>query len=454
MTQTHNLTRGPIAGTLARFAIPVLITLFLQALYGAVDLLIVGQFAHTAHISGVATGSILLQTVTLVVTELGIGVTILAGEKIGQKDPRQAGQVIGNGILLFGVIALLMTAFLVVGAPRLATLLHAPEGAFEETVSYIRICGAGSIFIVAYNLLGSIFRGVGDSRTPLLTVAIASCINIAGDLLLVAGFHMGASGAAIATVFAQGASVGISFILMRKKELPFQFSKEFLHVQWKMIFSLLRIGLPVALQELLVGLSFLVIQTVVNTFGVVVSAGVGVAEKVCGFIMLVPSAYMQSMSAFVAQNMGAQNPFRAKKALGYGIATSLVAGVFMFYLSFFHGDLLSGIFSKDVQVIAASQDYLRAYAIDCLLTPFLFCFMGFFNGMEKTVFVMLQGIFGAFCVRIPIVYWVSRLSNVTLFEIALATPASTVVQILLCLGMFLFWNRSFKNCDPPNEQKI
>lgn len=203
----------------------------------------------------------------------------------------------------------------------------------------------------------------------------------------------------------------------------------------------LKLGTPVALQELLVGISFLVIQTIVNGFGVVASAGVGIGEKVCAFIMLVPSAYMQSMSAFVAQNMGAGNPHRAKRALGYGIATAFAAGVVMCVLAFFHGDLLSAIFSRDAEVIAASHSYLKAYAIDCLLTPILFCFTGYYNGREKRVFVMLQGLIGAFLVRISVAYLVSRQAGATLFQIGLATPASSTVQIILCLGMFVLMER-------------
>ncbi len=196
------------------------------------------------------------------------------------------------------------------------------------------------------------------------------------------------------------------------------------------------------------GTSFLVIQTIVNTFGVTASAGVGVAEKVCVFIMLVPSAYMQSMSAFVAQNMGAGNPIRAKKALKYGILTSVAAGLVMALLTFFHGDLLSAIFSPDPEVVAASHSYLKAYAIDCMLTPFLFCFTGYYNGCEKTLFVMIQGIIGAFFVRIPVAYLMSRMAGATLFQIGLSTPASSVVQILLCLSMFLFSGAPLRWTEP------
>ncbi len=444
MEKARNLTEGSIFGSLIRFAVPVLFTLFLQALYGGVDLLVVGQFAQTADVSGVATGSMLLQTVTMIITGLSMGITILVGEKIGAREPKKAGQAVGAGICLFFVFALVLTAVMAGGAEALARLLHAPEDAFEQTAMYIRICGAGSVFIVAYNVLGAVFRGIGDSRTPLMTVAIACVINIVGDLLLVAVFHMGTAGAAIATVAAQAVSVIISFLIIRKKKLPFDFSRKDIRFHKTFITKELKLGAPVALQELLVGTSFLVIQTIVNSFGVVASAGVGVAEKVCIFLMLVPSAYMQSMSAFVAQNMGAKNPFRAKKALGYGIMTAVAVGIIMAYLAFFHGNALSGIFSKDVEVAAASHSYLKAYAIDCMLTPFLFCFTGYYNGCEKTLFVMIQGIIGAFLVRIPIVYMVSKIAGATLFEIGLGTPASSVVQILLCLGMFIYLEKKSK----------
>ena len=438
MARTGNLTEGKIFTTLIKFAVPVFLTLFLQALYGGVDLLIVGQFAETADVSGVATGSMLLSTVTNVTTGLSMGITILVGERIGRGDRNGAGRAIGGGIFLFAVFGVVLTLVMLFGAETLASLLHAPEEAFAETVMYIRICGGGSLFIVAYNVLGAIFRGIGDAKTPLVTVLIACVINILGDLLLVEVFHLGAAGAAIATVAAQAVSVIVSLFLIRRKKLPFDFSGKYVRYTKEVVNTEIKLGAPVSLQELLVGISFLVIQTIVNTFGVVDSAGVGVAEKVCVFIMLVPSAYMQSMCAFVAQNRGAGNPRRAKMALGYGVASAFVVGVIMCFVTFLHGDLLSSVFSKDPDVIAASHSYLKAYAIDCLLTPFLFCFTGYFNGCEKTFFVMLQGIIGAFCVRIPVAWMISRMAGATLFQIGLGTPASSLVQIILCVGMFLF----------------
>lgn len=450
MKRSPSLTEGNIFRSLFQFALPVLLALFLQALYGGVDLLVVGQFAETADVSGVATGSMLMQTITSFITGLSMGVTILVGRRIGERKPEEAGQAIGGGIFFFLLLAVLFTGGIVIGAEGLARFMNAPEEAFVQTTTYIRICGAGSLFILAYNLLGSIFRGLGDSTTPLITVAIACVLNIFGDLFFVAVLDMATAGAALATVLAQAVSVFASLVLIRRKPLPFTFTRHHIRFDRKVIGTELRLGLPVGLQDLLVGISFLVIQMIVNGIDVISSAGVGVAEKLCAFVMLVPSAYMQSMAAFTAQNRGAQKPERARKALCYGILTSIAVGLVIGYFTFFHGDLLSRIFSKDAAVIAASHSYLKAYAIDCLLTPFLFCFTGYFNGCGKTLFVMIQGILGAFGVRVPVVYLVSLIPDISLFQIGLGTPASTTVQITLCLIMFFRMSRKERNQLRPN----
>lgn len=446
-SETGSFTDGKIFSPLIRFALPVLFALFLQTMYGAIDLLVVGQFGgklSDVYVSAVSTGSQVMQALTVVITGLSMGLTVFVGKEIGAGMREKAGKIIGTGIWMFGVIALLVTAGMICTAGQLAEIMHAPAEAIQQTVSYIIICSAGAIFIVAYNLVGSIFRGIGDSKMPLLTVAIACVLNIAGDLILVAVFHMGASGAAIATVTAQAVSVVISIMIIRKRELPFLFSVKDIQPKGVYIKQILKIGIPIAFQDLLVNISFLVIIAIVNSLGLTASAGVGVAEKLCGFLMLVPSAFMQSMSAFVAQNIGAGKPERAKKALLCGIASSLVVSILMAYFTFFHGDLLAGIFAKDTPVILAATDYLKAYALDCLLTSFLFCFIGYFNGCSRTTFVMLQGIIGAFCIRLPFSWLMSKQAGVTLFHIGLATPASSLVQILLCGGYFWFMMRKQK----------
>ena len=450
--QVKTFTEGKILLPLVRFALPVLAALFLQAMYGAVDLMIVGQFTDaasvSAHVSAVTTGSQIMITLTNLVASFAMGATILLGQQIGRGQAQKGGETIGACIVLFAVIGLVFTVLLVPGAGVIAGIMHAPAEAFELTTAYVRICGAGMLVIIAYNLIGSIFRGIGDSITPLITVAIACVCNIAGDLLLVAGFHMGTIGAAIATVGAQAISVVISFFLMRRRmrrnEMPFTLAKEQIRFQGDIIARITRLGLPIATQDLLVGISFLIIQAIVNALGVVPSAGIGVAEKVCAFIMLVPSAFMQSMSAFVAQNAGAGRFDRAEKALRYGILLSLAVGIGMFYLSFFHGTELALLFAKDMDVAAAGADYLKAYAIDCMLTPIFFCFIGFFNGIGMTRFVMAQGIISAFCVRVPVSFFMSKRVPVSLFQIGLATPFSSSLQIIMGLVCLYYVKREVK----------
>ncbi len=431
-SKTRDFTEGKILQPLLLFALPVLLALFLQAMYGAVDLMVVGKFGDAADISGVSTGSQIMQTITNVLASFAMGTTIQLGQLIGQKREKECGRVIGASVVLFGFIALVLTILLVLFAPQAARIMQAPEEAFDNTVTYVRICGGGTLVLTFYNLISCIFRGLGDSNTPLVTVAIACVFNIFGDLLLVGGFHLGCAGAAIATVAAQLLSDIISLALIRKKQLPFRMTRKDLRWDGAIIRDVVSLGLPIALQDLLVGISFLIILSIVNSLGVLVSAGVGVAEKVCAFIMLVSSAFMQSMAAFVSQNYGAGKYRRALRSLGVGIAISFSIGVVMFLVTFFHGDLLAGIFSNDPKVISAAWEYLKSYAFDCMLTAIFFCCVGFFNGIGLTRFVMVQGILGAFCVRVPVSWIMSRQKPVSLFHIGLATPASSLVQTILC----------------------
>ena len=433
-----NFTEGKILVPLMKFALPVMFAMFLQAMYGAVDLFVVGKFAAPEDVSAVATGSQIMMTLGNLVTSLAMGTTIYFGQQIGMGNARKGGAIIGASIALFSLIGICMSVMIPVFAEGITGIMKAPEDAFSQTVDYIRICGGGMLAIVFYNLIGAIFRSMGDSKTPLMTVAIACVFNIVGDMALIAGLKLGAKGAAIATVSAQLLSVFFSLMIIRKRKFSFEFSKKMIRFDGEIIGRVLKLGFPIALQDFLVGTSFLVLQAIVNTLGVTASAGVGVAQKVCGFIMLVPAAFMQSISAFVAQNIGAGRRDRAVKALKSTIAVSFIFGAAMFAFSFFKGELLTGLFAKDSDVIVAGAEYLRSYAIDCLFTCFLFCFIGFYNGKGNTTFVMIQGLIGAFAVRIPVSFIMSRWEPVSLFHIGLATPCSTLVQIMLCFAFYVY----------------
>lgn len=444
----NNFTEGAILPKLLKFMLPVLLAMFLQAMYGAVDLLVVGKFGTTADVSAVSTGSQIVMTLTNLIVSFSMGITVTVAQRIGQNRPKEAGQTVGTGLIIFAITGAVLTLISVIGAGVLSVIMQAPEEAFDLTKNYIRVCGGGFLIITAYNLLGSIFRGLGDSKTPLIAVGIACVFNIIGDLLFVAVFHLGATGAALATVIAQLISVIISLFIIKRTELPFEFNMSNLKLQNQYASNIIRIGTPIALQEFFVEISFSVLLAIVNGIGVTASAGVGVANKVCAFIMLVPAAFMQSMSAFVAQNYGVGYKDRAIKALKSGIAVSVFFGIAMFFVTFFKGDMLAGIFSNDHDSIMAAWDYLKAYAIDCLLTCFLFCFIGFYNGIEKTKFVMTQGICGAFLVRIPVAFLMQHIGNGSLFLIGLSTPCSTVLQIIMCFAVYISLSKSKPESHP------
>ena len=432
-----DFTQGSILKKLSFFMLPILGALVLQAAYGAVDLLVVGHFGTTSGLSAVSTGSQVLNLVTFVVTQFAMGITVLIARYLGEKHPQYIGQVIGGGAVVFALMAAALFVVLVGFARPVSVLMQAPAEAVEQTASYVRICGAGIFFIVAYNVLSAIFRGLGDSKSPLLFMLVACIVNIFGDLALVAGLHMNAAGAAIATVAAQAVSVVCAVVMLLKKQLPFKLSKSDLRLNTQCR-KFLEIGLPLALQEFLTQVSFLALCAFVNRLGLEASSGYGVACKIVNFAMLIPSSLMQSMASFVSQNVGAGNKKRAKQSMFTGIGIGLVFGCVMFALVWFKGDLLSSIFTTDAAVIANGYAYLKGFAPETIATAVLFSMVGYFNGNDKTVWVMVQGLVQTLLVRLPMAYIMSIQPNASLTMIGLAAPTSTLVGVVLNIGFFLY----------------
>ena len=440
MSNTADFTQGSILKKLCRFMLPVLGALILQAAYGAVDLLVVGRFGSTSGLSAVSTGSQVLNLVTFVVTQLAMGVTVLIARYIGEKREKEIGAVLGGAAVVFTILAGCLFVLLVLFARPISVLMQAPQEALALTTSYVRICGCGILFIVAYNVLSAVFRGLGDSRSPLLFVLVACLVNVAGDLVLVAGLHLDAAGAALATVLAQAVSVGCALAILRRKKLPFTFRKSDVRLN-EQCRRFLAIGLPLALQEFLTQLSFLALCAFVNRLGLAASSGYGVASKIVSFVMLVPSALMQSMASFVAQNIGADNVKRAKKSMLTGIAVGVAFGIVMFALVLRKGDVLAGLFSTDAEVVRRGFEYLRGFAPETIVTAVLFSMVGYFNGSNQTLWVMIQGLIQTLLVRLPLAYYMSIQPNASLTKIGMSAPVATVVGIVLNIGFFLYLNR-------------
>lgn len=375
-----DFTQGSILKKLSLFMLPVLGALVLQAAYGAVDLLVAGQFGSTAGLSAVSTGSQVLNLVTFVVTQLAMGVTVLIARYLGEKRHEQIGAVIGGAAVVFTILSFLIFVLLAGFARPISVLMQAPEAAVGLTTSYVRICGCCIFFIVCYNLLSAIFRGLGDSRSPLIFVLVACVVNIVGDL-------------------------------------------------------------PLALQEFLTQLSFLALCAFVNRLGLAASSGYGVACKIVNFAMLIPSALMQSMASFVAQNVGAGDQKRARRAMVTGIGVGLAFGCGVFALILLKGDALAGVFTPDPEVIQKGFEYLKGFAPETIATAVLFSMVGYFNGNDQTLWVMVQGLVQTLLVRLPMAYFMSIQPNASLTMIGLAAPTSTAVGIVLNVGFYLWWTR-------------
>lgn len=440
MNDKQDFTQGSIPVKLIQFMFPILGALILQAMYSAVDLLIVGKFGTTAGLSGVSTGSSIMNLVTFTLSGLTTGVTILIGQYLGEKKQKRLGELIGGSILFFLILSVLLMALLTAFARPIAVLMQAPKEAVELTALYIRICGAGIVFVIFYNFISCIFRGMGDSNLPLIFVAIACVANIIGDLVLVAGFHMNVAGAAIATVAAQALSVVLSLLIIRKKSLPFTMTGADLRFTPE-IPRFLRIGAPLALQELLTNLSFLALCAFINRLGLDASSGYGVAQRIQAFVMLIPSSIMQSLASFVAQNVGAGKYDRARSAMKCSMTIGAVIGIFITYTAFFHGDLLASLFTNDGPVIARAFEYLRGFAPEAVVTSFLFSYLGYYNGHSRSLFVMLQGLAQSFLIRLPMSYLMSIRPNASLTGIGLAAPTATVFGIVLCTAYYWYLNK-------------
>lgn len=443
MKDDRALVEGKILPALVVFAVPFLLASILQALYGAVDLLIIGQFVDSASVSATAIGGQVMQTITGIVLGISTGGTVVIGQHVGAENKEKAALAVGNLIVLFAVIAILLTIAMLVFTHQIVEVMRTPPEAVDHTGTYIMICSAGIPFIVGYNGVSGIFRGFGDSKTPLYFVALACIINIGLDLLLVAVIGMGVAGAAVATVAAQSISFIAAVIYMIKKGLPVEFHRKYIGFSGGQALKILKVGSPIAVQDALVNVSFLIITAIINTMGVVASAAVGIDEKIIVFAMLVPTSFASAVAVMTAQNVGAGQMARAKKSLWIGVGMSFAFGVAIWSYCQFAPEIFPSMFSRDAEVIYQAGLYLRNYTIDCMLVAFVFCMNAFFSGCGYSLFSLIHSMIATFGIRVPVSYIISRTAGATLFEMGFVPPMASIVSIILCL-LYLRLGKGFK----------
>lgn len=435
--QNHNtLLHGKVGPALLRFALPFLAASLLQQLYSTVDMMAVGRLsAHAAiSLSAVSTGGQLTYAVTSLLIGLATGSTVLIGQYVGADRREDISRTIGTMFPLFALIALGVSAVMAALTGPLVALLQVPAEAVSEAEQYLFICAVGMIFVTGYNMVSGILRGLGDSKSPMILVAIACVINIIGDILLVGPLQMGAAGAAIATVAAQGLSFLFSLVILRRrKDFPFDFKRSSFRLHRDQSKQLLKLGVPIAFQDFSIGISFLFITAFINRIGLNESACVGVVSRVSCIAMLVSTAFMSAIAAMSAQNIGAGQPKRARAAMLWGMGLSFVFSAVLFVLiQLFPGQILS-VFTDEAGVIEKGILCLRSNIIDALLVSFVFCMNGFFSGCGHTTFSMVNNLISTYGVRVLGTLVVSLIPGTNMFHIGLAAPAASAVQVVIQL---------------------
>lgn len=445
----NNLTTGKIAPTLLKFAIPFLLASALQALYGAADLLIVGQFSSpsttSAAVAGVAIGSQIMSLLTVLILGISTGATVLIAKFAGAKDNENLAKAIGCTAAVFLVLSIILTPILILLNGSAISIMQTPTEAIKFTKDYLFVCSIGLPFIIGYNATSGIFRGLGDSKTPLIFVAIACVLNIVLDLLFVAVFNMGPMGAAIATVCSQGIAFIASVFYMKIKGFYFPFKKRHFNLNPNILKKIFTVGIPVALQDTLISLSFLIITAVVNTMGVSESAALGVVGKLMGFLFLPQSSFAAAISTLSSQNIGAGKPERSYKSLYYGIGFSLIYSFIMLAYCQINPGSLIAIFTSDIELINNGAMYLTSFSLDFIIVSFVFCLNTFFGSFNKALFSMTHSLIATFLIRIPISFAVVKIIHGSLYEMGFAAPVSSLFSLIACIIFFIYLKKKTLN---------
>lgn len=437
----RELTSGSVMKNLLFFSLPYLLSFFLQTLYGMADLLIIGQFGSVADTTAVSVGSQVMHMLTVMIVGLAMGATVNIGQAVGGKDSRKAALFTGNTVTLFMVLSVALTFLLLILRNAIVSAVSTPADAAAGTVDYLTICFIGIPFITAYNIISAVFRGMGDSKSPMYFIAVACAANIALDYLFIGALGMGPAGAALGTTLSQAVSVVISLIFVKMRKTDFALKKADLKPDKQITGKILKIGVPVAMQDGLIQIAFMVITVIANRRGLNDAAAVGIVEKIIGFLFLVPSSMLSAVSALGAQNIGAQKPERARKTLLYAIFIAAgFGGTVAVIMQFLSGGAVS-LFTDSEAVIRLGGGYLRGYAWDCLFAGIHFAFSGYFCACGKSGISFMHNIIAILLVRVPGSYLMSSMFPETLYPMGLATAAGSLLSALICAAAFVIIKR-------------
>lgn len=440
-----DLTTGSVLKNIVFFSLPYLLSYFLQTLYGMADLFIIGQFNGVDRITAVSVGSQVMHMLTVMIVGLAMGATVTIGKAIGGKKLEQASVTVGNTITLFMGVSIVMTILLLVLVKPIVAVMSTPAEAVSETVIYLTICFIGIPFITAYNIISSIFRGLGDSKSPMYFIAIACVANIILDYLFIGGLHLGAAGAALGTTLSQTVSVIVALCVVLRRKTGITLKRQYFKPQMETMGQILRIGIPVALQDGFIQIAFIVITVIANRRGLNDAAAVGIVEKFISIVFLVPSTMLSTVSALSAQNIGAGKHERASATLRYAIMIAVGFGIVVAVITQFTGKDIVGIFTNDESVIVLGDQYLRSYIWDCVFAGIHFSFSGYFCAYGLSGISFLHNVLSIICVRIPGAYHASLYYPDTLYPMGFAAPGGSLLSVIVCVIAFCIVRKRRRN---------
>lgn len=423
MKNDNLLTEGNVFRVLLKFSVPFLIANIIQALYGAVDLMVIGWYCAPESVAAVSTGTQVTQIITSMVSGLTLGSTIMVGKYTGMKDEDRTRKTIGTTLSVFAVIAILLTIVMLTFKGPILAALKTPAASLKEANDYVTICFYGIFFICGYNAISAVLRGYGDSRRPMYFVALSCVLNIIGDIMFVKYLGLGVAGTALATVLSQSISMICSIIYLNRSRFIFTFSFKNLRIDRSLAKELAMVGIPISSQECMVRLSFLYLTSVTNRLGVNAAAAVGIASKYDVFAMLPATSIASALAAITAQNYGAGKPERARQSLAAGIGFSVLASSLFFLWAQLSPQTMIGLFNTNPDIISAGIPFFHSCSFDYLAVSFVFCLNGFMNGRSKTVFTMISCCFGALALRIPLIWLAYTYCPDNLFVIGSIAPA-------------------------------
>ena len=432
----RDLTSGSVWKNIVYFSLPYLLSYFLQTLYGLADLFIVGQFDSVASTTAVSIGSQVMHMLTVMIVGLAMGTTVNIGRAVGARDSQKASKVVGNTTVLFVGVSVVLAVVLLVLVQPIVRVMSTPAEAVEGTVRYLTICFIGIPFITAYNVIASIFRGLGDSKSPMYFIAVACVVNIALDYLFIGALHMGPAGAALGTTLSQTISVAVSLLVILKKKTGISVKRADFRLERVTMEQVLKIGVPIAAQDGFIQVAFIIITIIANRRGLSVAAAVGIVEKIISFLFLVPSSMLSTVSALGAQNMGAGKYERADQILRYAMGIAVGFGLIVSLLIQIIAGPVVGLFTTDVTVILLGAQYIRGYIWDCIFAGVHFSFSGYFCAYGKSEISFVHNLIAILCVRIPGVYLTSKIFPDTLFPMGLATATGSLLSVIICMIAF------------------